>query len=87
VLKSLGSKSSSDITNEFKLRYTDQYLSTVEEQGVHLQIDYPDVDRDLNRWLLGRFEPAGWKLAGALTPIAYIAWSLWLVATGFALLI
>lgn len=36
---------------------------------------------------IGRFEPAGWKLAGALTPIAYIAWSLWLVATGIALLI
>ncbi len=30
---------------------TDQYPSTVEEQSVHLQIDYPDVDRDLNRWL------------------------------------
>lgn len=30
---------------------TDQYPSTVEEQGVHLQIDYPDVERDLNRWL------------------------------------
>ena len=30
---------------------TDQYPSTVEEQNVHLQIDYPDVERDLNRWL------------------------------------
>jgi Domain of unknown function (DUF4389) len=30
---------------------TDQYPSTVEEQSVHLQIDYPDVQRDLNRWL------------------------------------
>src|SRR5674476_472224 len=27
---------------------TDQYPSTVEEQSVHLQIDYPDVERDLN---------------------------------------
>jgi hypothetical protein len=36
---------------------------------------------------VGRFEPAGWKLAGALTPIAYIAWSLWLIATGVALLL
>ena len=35
---------------------------------------------------LGRFEPAGWKLAGQLTPIAYIAWSVWLVAVGVALL-
>ena len=30
---------------------TDRYPSTVDEQGVHLEIDYPDVDRDLNRWL------------------------------------
>jgi len=30
---------------------TDQYPSTIEEQSVHLQIDYPDVERDLNRWL------------------------------------
>ena len=30
---------------------TDQYPSTVEEQAVHLDIDYPDVERDLNRWL------------------------------------
>lgn len=30
---------------------TDQYPSTVEEQSVHLEIDYPDVQKDLNRWL------------------------------------
>jgi hypothetical protein len=31
---------------------TDNYPSTVEEQSVHLQIDYPeDVERDLSRWL------------------------------------
>ncbi len=30
---------------------TDEYPSTVEEQRVHLQIDYPDAERDLNRWL------------------------------------
>jgi hypothetical protein len=36
---------------------------------------------------LGRFEPSGWKLAGQLTPIAYILWSLWLVALGIAFLI
>ena len=29
----------------------DEYPSTVEEQNVHLEIDYPDVERDLNRWL------------------------------------
>jgi len=30
---------------------TDQYPSTVEEQFVHLEIDYPDVQNDLNRWM------------------------------------
>jgi hypothetical protein len=30
---------------------TSQYPSTVEEQSVHLEIDYPDVEQDLNRWL------------------------------------
>ena len=35
----------------FLVLLTDQYPSTVEEQRVHLQIDYPDVERDLNRWL------------------------------------
>jgi hypothetical protein len=30
---------------------TDQYPSTVEEQAVHLEIDYPDVKNDLNRWM------------------------------------
>jgi hypothetical protein len=35
---------------------------------------------------VGGHEPAGWKLAERLTPIAYIAWSLWLLATGTVLL-
>ncbi len=30
---------------------TDQYPSTEDEQSVHLEIDYPDVENDLNRWL------------------------------------
>jgi len=30
---------------------TDRYPSTVEEQAVHLDVDYPDVEADLNRWL------------------------------------
>jgi uncharacterized membrane protein HdeD (DUF308 family) len=31
---------------------TDQYPSTVDEQTVHLEFDYPEnVERDLNRWL------------------------------------
>jgi hypothetical protein len=30
---------------------TDRYPSTVEEQTVHLEVDYPDVERDLSQWL------------------------------------
>jgi hypothetical protein len=30
---------------------TDKYPSTVEEQAVHLEIDYPDVKASLNRWM------------------------------------
>jgi hypothetical protein len=30
---------------------SDQYPSTDDEQSVHLELDYPDVERDLNRWL------------------------------------
>jgi len=30
---------------------TDVYPSTVDEQSVHLEIDYPDVKQDLNQWL------------------------------------
>lgn len=35
---------------------------------------------------VGSFEEKGWKVAGAMIPIAYTAWSLWLVATGIVLL-
>ena len=30
---------------------SDQYPSSDEEQYVHLEVDYPDAQRDLNRWL------------------------------------
>lgn len=36
---------------------------------------------------VGRFEASGWKLAGQITPLAYIIWSLWLIATGIAFLV
>jgi hypothetical protein len=36
---------------------------------------------------VGAFEAEGWKLAGALTPVVYIAWSVWLAAIGLALLV
>ena len=35
----------------YLLLLTDRYPSTDEEQSVHLNIDYPDAKRDLNRWL------------------------------------
>jgi Domain of unknown function (DUF4386) len=36
---------------------------------------------------IGRNEKEGWKFAGTLVPIAYIAWSLWLLALGIAILV
>lgn len=36
---------------------------------------------------VGGFEQEGWRLAAVLTPITYIAWSLWLVVVGVALLL
>jgi len=30
---------------------TDKYPSTVDAQSVHLDLKYPDVEKDLNRWL------------------------------------
>jgi hypothetical protein len=35
---------------------------------------------------VGGFEPRGWKLAGGLVPLAYIGWSVWLLALGVGLL-
>ena len=36
---------------------------------------------------VGSFEARGWKLAGSLVPITYIAWSLWMLALGIGLLV
>jgi hypothetical protein len=36
---------------------------------------------------VGPFEPRGWKLAGSLVPLAYIGWSLWLLALGIGFLV
>ncbi|MDE0114531.1 MAG: DUF4389 domain-containing protein [Albidovulum sp.] len=30
---------------------TDEYPSTEDEQSYHLELDYPDVENDLNRWM------------------------------------
>ena len=36
---------------------------------------------------VGPFEVKGWRVAATATPVVYITWSLWLVATGIALLL
>jgi hypothetical protein len=36
---------------------------------------------------VGRNEKRGWSVAGVIVPIAYVAWSLWLVALGVGLLL
>ena len=36
---------------------------------------------------MGPFERDGWKVAGVVVPIAYIVWSVWLIALGIGLLI
>jgi len=36
---------------------------------------------------VGPFEPNGWRLAGAVIPVAYIVWSAWLIGIGIALLL
>jgi hypothetical protein len=35
----------------FATLLTDRYPSTVDEQSVHLELDYPNAKTDLNRWL------------------------------------
>ena len=35
----------------YLLLLRDEYPSTEDEQAVHLELDYPDTTRDLNRWL------------------------------------
>lgn len=36
---------------------------------------------------VGANEPQGWPLAGRIVPVAYIGWSLWLIALGVGLLL
>ena len=41
----------SNRTGAYLLLLRDEYPSTDEEQAVHLEVAYPDVENDLNRWL------------------------------------
>jgi hypothetical protein len=52
---------------------TDQYPSTDEDQAVHIEIPYPDVENQLNRWL----PLVKWLLA---IPHCIILWFLWIAA-------
>jgi len=36
---------------------------------------------------VGPHERAGWPVAGTIVPIAYVAWSLWLIAVGIGLIV
>jgi hypothetical protein len=37
--------------------------------------------------MTGLLEPAGWKPAGAINAISYVAWSLWLIISGVTLIL
>jgi hypothetical protein len=41
----------SNRTGAYLVLLDDRYPSTTDHQAVHLDYDYPDVERDLNRWL------------------------------------
>jgi hypothetical protein len=54
---------------------TDRYPSTVDEQSVHLDIEYPDTPGELNRWM----PLVKWFLA---IPHYIVLFFLWLAALG-----
>ena len=65
---------------------TDAYPSTTKDQAVHLDIDYPEVGKDLNRWM----PLVKWLLAIPHYVILIILWLFALVAivvAWFAILI
>ena len=57
----------------------DEYPSTDEAQAVHLEIDYPDASRDLNRWL----PLVKWLLA---IPHYLVLMLLWLISVALVVI-
>jgi hypothetical protein len=49
--------------------------------------DYPDILRREPDEILRRFHAGGLGLAGTIVPIAYVAWSIWLIAQGVLLIV
>jgi hypothetical protein len=64
----------------YLLLLTEQYPSTVEEQAVHLEIDYPNVTSDLNRWM----PLVNWLLAIPHYIILAVLWIAALFVTVYA---
>ena len=60
----------------YAMLLTDQYPSTVDEQSVHLELDYPDVEQDLNRWM----PLVKWLLAFPHYIVLMVLWFLAVVA-------